>query len=101
MQPHSQAYGTGGGPGGIARSDSAPGGFRFLSPRRKEQRDSYKPLGNVHISILYGTVTRCLLQSLTRQLSATSIGAAAPDGLPLVSVDSLISFPASPDSPLG
>jgi len=34
-------------------------------------------------------------------LSATSIGAAAPDGLPLVSVDSLISFPASPDSPLG
>ena len=101
MQPHSIASGTGGGPGGIAFSDSAPGGFRFLSPCRKEQRDSIIRHGEVHNSILILSVTRCLLQSLTRQLSATSIGAAAPDGLPLVSVDSLISFPASPDSPLG
>ena len=82
MQPHSNASGTDGGPGGIAFSDSAPGGFRFLSPCRKEQRDSYKLLGNGHnprvrrgnqhgnvlISRLNGTVTRWLPQSLTRQL---------------------------------
>ena len=47
MQPHSQTYGTGGGPGGIAFSDSAPGGFRFLSPCRKEQRMDIKYPGNV------------------------------------------------------
>ena len=38
MQPLTRTHGTGGGPGGIAFSDSAPGGFRFLSPCRKEQR---------------------------------------------------------------
>ena len=81
--------------------DPAPGGFRFLSPCRKEQRDLMRWHGYVHNSRLNGTVIRWLPQSLTRQLSATSIGAAAPNGLPLVSVDSLISFPASPDSPLG
>ena len=64
MQPHSNSYGTGGGPGGIAFSDSAPGGFRFLSPRRKEQRDSKAHYGNVHISILNGSVPRFLPQSL-------------------------------------
>ena len=55
---------TDGGPGGIACSDSAPGGFRFLSPRRKEQRYTKEQIGNVHISILCSTVTRCLPQSL-------------------------------------
>ena len=50
--------------GGIAFSDSAPGGFRFLSPRRKEQRDSNKLFGNVRISILRDSVTRRLPQSL-------------------------------------
>ena len=51
MQPHSIAYGTGGGPGGIAFSDSAPGGFRFLSPCRKEQRNYTKQHGKVHCSM--------------------------------------------------
>ena len=59
-QPHSNAYGTGGGPGGIAFSDSAPGGFRFLSPCRKEQRHSKELLGNVYNFMLNGTVTRFL-----------------------------------------
>ena len=63
-QPLSRTYGTGGGPGGIAFSDSAPGGFRFLSPCRKEQRHSKELLGNVYNSIMYGTVTRWLPQSL-------------------------------------
>ena len=49
MQPHFKAYGTGGGPGVIAFSDSAPGGFRFLSPCRKEQRGGYA-LQNLHRS---------------------------------------------------
>ena len=48
MQPHTQAYGTGGGPGGIAFSDSAPGGFRFLSPCRKEQRNKKDLFGEVN-----------------------------------------------------
>ena len=52
MQPHSQAYGSDGGPGGIAFSDSAPGGFRFLSPCRKEQRDYIKLFGNVNATNL-------------------------------------------------
>ena len=64
MQPHSQTYGTGGGPGGIAFSDSAPGGFRFLSPCRKEQRDSNAQHGYVRISIMCGSVTRWLPQPL-------------------------------------
>ena len=64
MQPHSNAYGTGGGPGGIAFSDSAPGGFRFLSPCRKEQRDWYNQYGSVHNFMLNGTVTRWLPQPL-------------------------------------
>ena len=64
MQPHSNASGTDGGPGGIAFSDSAPGGFRFLSPCRKEQRDSNEQLENVHDSIVNGAVTRWLPQSL-------------------------------------
>ena len=64
MQPHSIAYGTGGGPGGIAFSDSAPGGFRFLSPCRKEQRDFNELFENALISRQNGTVTRFLPQSL-------------------------------------
>ena len=64
MQPHSMASGTDGGPGGIAFSDSAPGGFRFLSPCRKEQRDSNAQHGYVRISIMCGAVTRFLPQSL-------------------------------------
>ena len=64
MQPHSNAYGTGGGPGGIAFSDSAPGGFRFLSPCRKEQRDFNELFENALISRLNGTVTRWLPQPL-------------------------------------
>ena len=53
MQPHSNAYGTDGGPGGIAFSDSAPGGFRFLSPCRKEQRDIKESQGKGHNSMVY------------------------------------------------
>ena len=68
MQPHSIASGTGGGPGGIAFSDSAPGGFRFLSPCRKEQRDSNELLGNVLISIMSGSIPRSSVP--TGQLSS-------------------------------
>ena len=57
-QPLSRTYGTGGGPGGIAFSDSAPGGFRFLSPCRKEQRDSNEQIGNAFISRANGGVSR-------------------------------------------
>ena len=64
MQPHSIASGADGGPGGIAFSDSAPGGFRFLSPCRKEQRDTIEQHENVLISRPRGTVTRWLPQSL-------------------------------------
>ena len=50
------------GSGGIAFS-IPPGGFRFLSPRRKEQRDCIGLHGNVHYSIQLGAVFRWLPQS--------------------------------------
>ena len=51
-----------------------PGGFRFLSPRRKEQRDCTKKYGNVHNSMPFGSVTRWLPQPLR--------GSSLPEGAP-------------------
>ena len=50
------------GSGGIAFS-ILPGGFRFLSPRRKEQPNYTGLYGNMHTSMQFGTVTLLLPQS--------------------------------------
>ena len=57
-QPHSDQYATTRGSGGKISYIFPPGGFRFLSPCRKEQRDSNELLGNVLISIMSGSVIR-------------------------------------------
>ena len=64
--PYAAAYRTSmvpTGSGGIAFS-ILPGGFRFLSPRRKEHVTEPYSYGNVHNSILNGSVSRWLPQSL-------------------------------------
>ena len=60
MQPHSDQHATARGSGGKISFIFPPGGFRFLSPCRKEQRDSNELLGDVLISIMSCTVTRFL-----------------------------------------
>ena len=107
MQPHSNAYGTGGGPGGIAYSDSAPGGFRFLSPCRKEQRDSCEQIGNVHISKVNGGVSRWLPQSLRdsslpegAQVHCHAAGLPRPPGTPSVGFAATYPQPQSARPPL-
>ena len=60
MQPPSDQHATARGSGGKISFIFPPGGFRFLSPRRKEQRDSIIRHGEVHKSILILSVTRFL-----------------------------------------
>ena len=48
MQPHSDQHATARGSGGKISFIFPPGGFRFLSPCRKEQRDACEQFENVH-----------------------------------------------------